>query len=160
MRPDLEPLDALATGAFNRVPVILGSNRDEMKLMMMRDPEFTQPLFGVLPRVKDTALYDRVTGYGSDIWKVVGADEPAAAMRASGHDEIYVYRFDWDEPGGSFLLDLDSLLGAARGLEIPFVFRDLDGEMSFMPFAGRQSRLRGAAGGHHVGVLGTFRTPG
>jgi para-nitrobenzyl esterase len=133
--PDVEPLEALAAGAFNRVPIIAGTNRDEIKLMMMRDPNFTQPLFGVLPRVKDTALYDRVTGYGSDMWKVVGADEPAAAILASGHEDIYVYRFDWDEPGGSFLIDLDTLLGAAHGLEIPFVFRDLDGEMSFMPFA-------------------------
>lgn len=133
--PDAEPLDALASGAFNRVPIIAGTNRDEIKLMMMRDPDFTQPLFGVLPRVKDTALYDRVTGYGSDMWKVVGADEPAAAILAAGHEDIFVYRFDWDEPGGSFLIDLDTLLGAAHGLEIPFVFSDLDGEMTFMPFA-------------------------
>jgi len=128
-----DPLERLRRGAFNRVPVILGTNRDEMKTMMLRNPDYTRLLFGLFPRVEDQVLYDRVTGYGSRMWKAVGADEPARAMRAAGQESIFVYRFDWDEMPSNWLMDFRSLLGAAHGLEIPFVFHDIDNEMTYMP---------------------------
>jgi para-nitrobenzyl esterase len=133
--PAGEPLQHLQRGEFNRVPVILGTNRDEMKTMMMRDPDFTNPLFGAVPRVTDQPLYDRVTGYGSNMWKAIGADEPARAMYAAGHRDIFVYRFDWDEMAPMWLMDLSALLGAGHSLEIPFVFNDMDNEMTYMPLA-------------------------
>jgi para-nitrobenzyl esterase len=131
--PAGDPLEQIARGAFNRVPVILGTNRDEVKTMMLRDPNYTDPLLGILPRIGDQALYDRVTGYGSAMWKAVGADEPARAMHAAGHEAVYVYQFDWDEMPSGWLLDFRSLMGAGHGLEIPFVFYDIDNEMTYMP---------------------------
>jgi para-nitrobenzyl esterase len=131
--PAGDPLEQIARGAFNRVPVILGTNRDEVKTMMLRDPNYTDPLLGILPRIGDQALYDRVTGYGSAMWKAVGADEPARAMTASGHEAVYVYQFDWDQMPSNWLLDFKSLMGAGHGLEIPFVFYDIDNEMTYMP---------------------------
>jgi hypothetical protein len=101
--------------------------------MMLRDPNYTDPLLGILPRIGDQALYDRVTGYGSAMWKAVGADEPARAMTASGHEAVYVYQFDWDQMPSNWLLDFKSLMGAGHGLEIPFVFYDIDNEMTYMP---------------------------
>jgi carboxylesterase type B len=95
--PTADPLQQLARGEFNQVPVILGTNRDEMKAMMSGNPDYTRSRFGVLPQVEDQALYDRVTGYGSNMWKAIGADEPARAMAATGHEDIFVYRFDWDD---------------------------------------------------------------
>ena len=131
--PAGDPLQQMTSGRFNRVPVILGTNRDEMKTMMIRNPDFTNPRFGILPRVENQVLYDRVTGYGSAMWKAIGADEPARAMHAAGHEDVFVYRFDWDEMPSNWLIDFQSLLGAGHSLEIPFVFHDTDNEMTYMP---------------------------
>jgi para-nitrobenzyl esterase len=132
--PAGDPLAQLARGNFNRVPVILGTNRDEIKTLMLRNPDYTDLLFGALPHVKDQSLYNRFTGYGSDMWKAVGADEPARAMVASGHQPVFVYRFDWDELPSSWFIDFGAMLGAGHGLEIPFTFYDVDNEMTYMPF--------------------------
>ena len=132
--PAGEPLEHLQRGEFNRVPVILGTNRDEMKTMMSRTPDYITLRFGILPRVADQGLYDQVTGHGSAMWKAIGADEPASAMHAAGHKDIFVYRFDWDDIPGNWLIDFKSLLGAGHSFEIPFVFYDMDNEMSYMPF--------------------------
>ena len=131
--PSGDPLESLARGEFNRVPVILGTNRDEMKTMMIRNSDYTKLRFGLLPYPADRDLYDRVTAYGSAMWKSVGADEPARAMAAAGHRDIFVYRFDWDDMPGNWLLDFKALLGAGHSLEIPFVFYDMDNEMTYMP---------------------------
>ena len=48
----------------------------------------------------------------------------AAAIRAVRSD-VYAYRFDWDDERDLLWLDLGKLLGAAHGLEIPFVFGTL-----------------------------------
>ena len=131
--PGGDPLQQLERGAFNRVPVILGTNRDEMKTMMLRNPDYSKLRLGLFPVVEDQALYDRVTGFGSAMWKAIGADEPARAMLAAGHEDVFVYRFDWDEVPSNWLMDLQSLLGAAHGFDMPFVFYDLDNEMTYMP---------------------------
>jgi len=46
-------------------------------------------------------------------------------MRAVG-DDVYVYRFDWDEQPTMLGADLSLLLGASHGFEIPFVFGHFD----------------------------------
>ena len=76
----------------------MGTNRDEYKLFMVMDPEYTSLLGGV----KDQQHYDLVAKFFSDGWKAYGADEIAAAIRKSRGRNVYVYRFDWDEES-SFL---------------------------------------------------------
>ena len=56
-------------------------------------------------------------------------------MLEAGQRDVFVYRFDWDEAPSNWLLDLKSLLGAGHSFEIPFVFHDIDGEMTYMPMA-------------------------
>jgi para-nitrobenzyl esterase len=48
-------------------------------------------------------------------------------MRAAGNDQVYAYRFDWDEEPSQLGFDLSTALGAAHGLEIAFVFNDFKG---------------------------------
>ena len=43
-------------------------------------------------------------------------------MRKGGHAEVYGYRWDWDEEPTKGGADLSGMIGAAHGLEIPFVF--------------------------------------
>ena len=106
---------------FNAVPVITGTNRDEMKLFQLVDPRLVNRRFGVFLTAKDQHFYDRLADYQSRLWRVRSVDEPAALMTGAGHDEVYAYRFDWDEGGRFLWTDLKALLGAAHAIEIPFV---------------------------------------
>jgi len=107
---------------FQPVPVITGSNRDEMKLFFGSRPDMTTRKLGVLPVPRDPALYDATARYISRVWRIRAVDEPAQAMVDAGHDEVYSYRFDWDDGGRLLAMDFHQLFGAAHGFEIPFVF--------------------------------------
>ncbi len=113
----------------NMVPTILGTNRDEPSLFMVRAPEHVENWLGFLPRLKDAAAYKRAVYYGAQAWKYRGVDSLANYMRRAGNEHVYAYRFDWDEEPSQMGFDLSVALGAAHGLEIAFVFNDFDGGM-------------------------------
>lgn len=110
---------------YNRVPVIVGTNREENKLFLFGDPKRVQRLFWLVPHLRDQAGYSLSAEYMSRFWKAAGADEPAAAMRTT-QDNVFVYRFDWHEEPRVMGADLSMMLGAAHGFEIPFVFGHFD----------------------------------
>jgi len=124
--PAEPPLETLRRGAYNRIPTILGTNRDENKLFMALNPEFTWRLLGLVPVVRDPVRYEATARHLSRHWKARGADEPAALMRAAQGPSVWVYRFDWDEEPKVLTVDMARLIGAAHGLEIPFVFGHWD----------------------------------
>ena len=107
---------------FQQVPVILGTNRDEPTLFMMQNPQYVDYTFGMFPSLKDEEEYRRIVHYGARAYRVRGVDRIAAALRSSGHEHVYAYRFDWDEEPSIFLFDLSVALGAGHAIEIPFVF--------------------------------------
>jgi len=101
----------------NKVPTILGSNKDELKLFMFADPTFAGR----------EDLYEVVTSYGSDVWKATGVDQPARKLSShADQPDVYAYQFLWgtlDETGHSQLPGpFGFILGAFHGLEIPFFF--------------------------------------
>jgi len=104
------------------VPVIFGTNRDEQKIFMFADPRWTRRWFGIVPRLLDAELYTVTADTLSRLWAVRGAIEPATARTAGGQAASYVYRWDWDEEPTILGADLSQMIGAAHGLEIPFVF--------------------------------------
>ena len=112
-------LDDVAT--FNAVPVITGTNRDEMKLFQLVDPRLVNRTLGIFLTAKDAHFYDRLADYQSRLWRIRSVDEPAGLMTRAGHADVWAYRFDWDEGGRFLWTDLKKLLGAAHALEIPFV---------------------------------------
>ena len=111
---------------YHAVPVILGTNRDEPKLFMAGDPEYVSMFLGLIPMIRDVGRYNRAASYGAQTWKALGADGPAARMRAAQGPSVYVYRFDWDEQPRNLFLDMSLLLGAAHATELPFVFHAVD----------------------------------
>ncbi len=117
-------------GRFNQVPIILGSNRDEMKLFLFGDDAHVSRRFGMVFRVRDLADYERRARYHSDLWRVRGVTRPATAiseaLSSTGRAEVFAYRFDWDELPNFLGADLAILLGAAHGFEVPFVFGTFD----------------------------------
>jgi para-nitrobenzyl esterase len=126
------PLDTLYTvfrdpQRYNSVPLITGSNRDEMKLFLAQSPEFVERRFGVLPRIKDPQAFNRLAAYLSDAWKALAVDGAADSIARSRAQPVFAYRWDWDEGGKNFLVDYSELLGAAHGLEVAYIFDDFDG---------------------------------
>jgi len=110
---------------WNRVPVVLGTNRDENRLFLYPDPANITMRFWFLPRFVDEARYLSTSAYLSRMWKATGADGPAMAMRTN-EPQVFVYRFDWDEEPTLLGADLSKMLGASHGFEIPFVFGHFD----------------------------------
>ncbi len=126
--PDLSTQEIFSNPAnHNMVPIILGTTRDEPALFMAGDPRYVEYFLGFLPRLKDPQSYRRVVKYGAMTWKERGVDSLARAMSAAGNEQVYTYRFDWDEEPSQLGFDLSTALGAAHGLEIAFVFNDFIG---------------------------------
>jgi len=121
-----EPIDAVfaKAGAYNDVPVILGTNRDEEKLFMVRDPQNLKQFLWIFPRLKNPAAYERRARYITDSWKVNGVDHLATLLRKSQGPSVFAYRFDWDEEPSVMGYDLSAALGAAHGLDIYFIFHN------------------------------------
>jgi para-nitrobenzyl esterase len=125
--PDAPPLDALAaSAAAHPVPVIVGTNRDENKLFLMLGSPWMTRVRGIPLWLNDERRYGLEAEYQSLMWKATGADEPARALRPVLGERVYGYRFDWDEENDFLWLDLPHWLGAAHGVEIPFVFGHLE----------------------------------
>jgi para-nitrobenzyl esterase len=120
----LLPADGSAlfdTGDFpNKVPLLIGTNKDEYKL-------YTNPAgYNELPDASEE-LRDAVGRYRSDLWRVSGADGIATRLRRlPDYPDIYVYRFNWGSPddnGDSPLpFPFGPTGGAHHGAELPFMF--------------------------------------
>ena len=118
---------AFRTGkTFNRVPVMLGSNKDEEKLFLLFEPKYTRQLFGIIPLVRDLDRYLRDADTITRIWRVMAVDELAQDLALAMPGEVFSYRFDWDEEPKILWFDLGEIIGAAHGFEIPFVFGHWD----------------------------------
>ena len=115
-----EAFDDPAT--FNAVPIMTGTNRDEMKLFQALDPRLVHNYFNLFIWPKRNGFYNALSDYQSRLWRLRSVDGPAERMAAGGHVEVYGYRFDWDDAGRLLLTDLKNLMGAAHSMEIPFVF--------------------------------------
>ncbi len=153
--PDGPLADAfLSTETFSAVPVITGTTRDEMKLFNAFDPELSSRLFGVIVRSRDAEFYDRTAQYQSRVWRALAVDEAANRMTQGGHEDVWAYRFDWDEGGSMLFMDFSHLLGAAHAMEIPFVFNHftffgrLDGPLFNDQNAAGRDALAGAMGAY------------
>lgn len=123
--PDMPPLEQLASGEYNQVPIILGTNRDERRIYMYQDPRW-QPLLKT-----DPAEYVRVAKYPSDVWKLMGVDRLARIMSDVQDAPVFAYRFDWDEENTWQGVDLSLAIGAGHSVEMAFVFGDWD--IGFVP---------------------------
>lgn len=119
---------ALASGNYNKVPMILGTNKEEVKLFLRNYPPFAgwikdQTLFGDPARAE---LYNLVAGYQSDSWKVMAVDQPARIFRDNeGQPFIFTYQFLWGAGGAKNDVQAfprNVILGACHAMEIDFVF--------------------------------------
>ena len=117
---------------YNAVPVMLGTNLDEMKLFLSFNPDMVNTFMGIPTGIKDLQRYDKFNRYSTDRWKVIGVDRLATVMRAGQGDNVFAYRFDAKDLRDFGLIDLRDLLGAAHALEIPYVFGNFPKPFSVM----------------------------
>ena len=100
-------------------PLLVGANRDEQKLFQIYDPSLVR-WTGTKAQIIDAPRYEAFNRYYSRWLNFDGVDQ--VANMATG--PTYAYRFDWDDVGATPDRDWPQIMGAAHGLEIPFVFGD------------------------------------
>ncbi|MEM8497992.1 MAG: carboxylesterase family protein [Pseudomonadota bacterium] len=115
---------------YNAVPVMLGTNRDEMKIFLSFSSDHVNTFMKLPIGIKDPQRYDKFNRYASDKWKIDGVDSLAAVMRESQGESVFAYRFDADDLRNFGFLDLKELYGASHGFEIPYVFGNFVTRMS------------------------------
>ena len=128
--PEMGLTKALSKKEYvNHVPTIAGSNKDEVKLWLASakyfvdlDYSFFGSIFGV-PKVvlKDNDAFNLFNSYRSRAWKIRGVDGPLRSLRVSGNNDLYAYRYDWDDHRRFIIADFRELIGAAHATEIPLL---------------------------------------
>jgi para-nitrobenzyl esterase len=131
--------EALAAGVGAGIPLVLGTNRDELYLFTALDGRSTSldhdGLLSLARRYAGDGSTDLVAAYGAarpgvtpgQLAASIAGDDafwlPAVRVaegRANRGAPTWMYRFDWATPA------FGGLLGACHGIEIPFVFHTLD----------------------------------
>ena len=113
----------------NNVPTIAGSNKDEVKLWLASAEYFVELDYSILgsilgvPKVKlkDKDAFNIFNSYRSRAWKIRGVDNPLRSLQQAGNDNLYAYRYDWDDHRKFFIADFRELIGSAHATEIPLL---------------------------------------
>jgi para-nitrobenzyl esterase len=133
-----DPITAIQAGCVRDVPLLIGTNLDEMQVMQIVAPDFYPcdevelghrfaSLFGEHADRAASLYADQVKGTDWNPWWQVEGDrlfllpavQLAEAQRAAG-GQAWMYLFAWRSPGD------DGRLGAMHTMEIPFAFHTLD----------------------------------
>jgi para-nitrobenzyl esterase len=148
-----EGFGVLSTGDYEKVPLVIGSNKEELKLFLL--------LAHTIPW--RSPLYAAAARAGSDRWKAAGVDEVARLL--SSHPDqppVFAYRFDWgapDEHGtGPLPGTWGARLGAFHSLEIPFFLGTdtLEGALQAILFTHRNEPGRKALSTAMMDYVGQF----
>ncbi|MBN1849004.1 MAG: carboxylesterase/lipase family protein [Deltaproteobacteria bacterium] len=144
----VQPFDPVAAPTVSKIPLIIGTTKDEMTFMMMRDPAFgkydeetmRQRIVDNFNRRRGGNLSpdnvdEMIAGYRRirpkatphDILIAVTTDQMrmssillAERKIACGTAPVFMYLFTWESPA------MQGMLKATHTLEIPFAFNNID----------------------------------
>ena len=140
----MAPYESVAEGRGAAVPLLLGTNRDELTLFTLNAPglaDLDEERLGewtslAAPGAPPMAVIDAYRSVRSargepvtprELWIAIGSDLvfrwPTLRLAAAHRERqpaTFVYLFTWEAPV------FDGALGASHALEIPFVFGGLD----------------------------------
>jgi para-nitrobenzyl esterase len=145
---------AFGTGAYaNRVPVVIGSNADEVKLFQAFDRSLDWR----------SGAYQAATRFGSDRWKADSVDGVARRLSAHpGQPSVFAYHFRWGalrDDGSSVMPgNWGRRLGAFHSLEIPFFLGTdtVNGVMGWFLFCRRNEPGRRALSAAMMAAIAHF----
>ncbi len=114
---------------INNVPLIAGSNADEVKLWLATAEYFVDLEYSIIgsildiPKVvlNDEEAFEAFNYYRSSAWKIRGVDNPLLNLSKAGNQNLFSYRFDWDDHRRLIVGDFQKLIGAAHATEIPLL---------------------------------------
>ena len=149
--PKIGLLDALGSDEYlYKVPTIAGSNKDEIKLwiafseyFLESEDTFLSKTLGIPKlKIKDEDKYAFYSSIRAAGWQLRGVQEPLESIFNAGNNDVYAYRFDWDNLRDFFIGDFGEILGSAHALEIPMVSGDykLAGEFKWIVYPRSPSR--------------------
>jgi para-nitrobenzyl esterase len=155
--PEDYPL-VFTEGRYNRVPTIIGSNAEEMRIFELA--------FGVITELNEAELCDLIQTYDPEDFEMSLSDfvppylQPLYAFignavgtllfeetgvrplveKARMHQDVYVYKFAWnDQPA-----PMDFLVGASHMMGLPFLFGNFHVDRSSLfRFAGSEENRPG-----------------
>ena len=129
---------SLEAGTYpNKVPVIIGMNKEEAKLTLFRGVQFYRGNLTMSQLIKkqnqkqetypDDELYETVAAFASDLKKAYGCDDILRKLRTNADQPpVYGYQFFWGAggyKGESVMPDPYGFrIGACHALDIPFFF--------------------------------------
>jgi para-nitrobenzyl esterase len=143
----LDPIGAMAAGQYLRVPVLAGNTRDEGKLFptflalfgtgsgrLVTDRQLFEIQYAYQPDaapqitveqwippqylpVTKAGGFNQMTEFLDEIFLGVAARNALDTLK-SQQNEVWYYRFDWDEEPAPF----NDIYGAAHAFDLPFLF--------------------------------------
>jgi para-nitrobenzyl esterase len=131
--PEIGLKEALRSKEYlNKVPTIAGSNKDEIKLWLGFSKYFIETNESFLSKgigipkieIKDEEKYQFYNDIRSKGWQLRGVQEPLENIFDAGNEELYAYRYDWDNLRDFFVGDFGKIIGSAHALEIPMISGD------------------------------------
>ena len=132
------PIEAIRSGKFNQVPLLVGTNRDEGKLFSIEMPGIRSLPKGIVHSALFSMLGGDTASGIEKLYPYKNYRKPAdavidalgdmglgckcfqAAQGVSKVEPVYYYRFDFDKHR------FPHMIGAAHAVEIPFVFDSMD----------------------------------
>ena len=133
--PEIGLLSALGSKEhLYKVPTIAGANKDEIKLwigfsdyFIKTEESFLSKTVGI-PKIaiRDMEKYEFYSSIRAKGWQLRGVQEPLENIFNAGNDDVYAYRFDWDNLRDFFIGDFSEIIGSAHALEIPMISGDFN----------------------------------
>lgn len=167
---------AFDEGRFHRVPVIVGTTRDEAKLFMsglfrLSDAERFRRMLDSNPdappkfKTKDILSGFLLPGLGSGLYDAYAATVTRLLMRgvnasiarlARHAPQVFVYRFDWNQGPEPWR----TVYGASHAIDLPFVFGNFSNNFFAMDFSKANRPGREALSRLMMQAIGTFLRTG
>ncbi|MCP4132959.1 MAG: carboxylesterase family protein [bacterium] len=133
-------------GTYNRVPYLVGSNSEEVKIFEVAfgiitnldEYEVADLIKNFNPHDPEYSLNDLVPPISQPLYQFLGATVGDQMFKELGidpvikdialHQDVYVYRFLWNEQPAP----MDFVVGASHMMEIPFMFGNFQTDSSSM----------------------------